>query len=399
MKFPRLLLPSVILLLAISACKNDLNLNAPYREMPSIYAVISGQEKIHTIRVNKIFLGEGDANVMAKVADSVNYGPGELTITLDRYESGSGYKKQINACPTCSDDPSTPINEKQTVVFRDSVVQANPNGAFSTTQRIYVSSADLHEGPVILNSSGVNINTNWKVFGDYILTVKNNKTGNVFRAKSTAVDSIRPGFKPLNSPYYPYPAGWNVEDDFIDYSVQDKSYSVRFNFNDAQVYQLVVRLHFYDSLSPFNINRYMDYVGNNLDLSRDKRTGVGGSSYLQQDFKGRDVFNAASAMLKKLGLTNDVFGRKVYMVEYLVYSSTQDYADYLEFVKPSLNIAQEKPLYSNFENRSALGIFTFRSRFSVKKMPSRTFISSFAYEPGTCGYLFFTADLSRKGCQ
>lgn len=72
----------------------------PLTEMPSIYAVLSAQEKISMIGWIG-FLGEGDANVMAKVADSINYNEGELLITLDRYEAGSNYKKQINACPTC----------------------------------------------------------------------------------------------------------------------------------------------------------------------------------------------------------------------------------------------------------------------------------------------------------
>ena len=86
------------------------------------------------------------------------------------------------------------------------------------------------------------------------------------------------------------------------------------------------------------------------------------------------------------------------MIEYFVYASTQDYVDYMEFVKPSLNISQNKPLYSNFENRDALGIFTFRSRLSVKKRMSNNFLTEFRNNPATCKYLFFTADLSRKGC-
>ena len=74
---------AAVLLSLLTSCKNDLQLNAPYKEIPSIYAVLNPQENIQMIRVNKDFLGEGDANAMAKVADSVNYKPGELTITLE----------------------------------------------------------------------------------------------------------------------------------------------------------------------------------------------------------------------------------------------------------------------------------------------------------------------------
>ena len=79
---------AVVLLLTVvmfTTCRNDLELNAPYKEIPSIYAVINPSEPVHVIRINKVFLGEGDANAMAKVADSVNYPAGELTVTLRRF--------------------------------------------------------------------------------------------------------------------------------------------------------------------------------------------------------------------------------------------------------------------------------------------------------------------------
>jgi hypothetical protein len=234
-----------------------------------------------------------------------------------------------------------------------------------------------------------------------LLTVKNNRTGNVFKAKSTIVDSIAPtNTKPFVAPYYPYPYDpVRPESDYIDYSELEKTYSVRFNPNSAQVYQVAIRLHFLDSMSPWNAYRYVDYVGTNLDATRDKKIPAnGGTPYLLNEFKGKDLFSAAGIGMDKMGLTDNVIGRRMYMIEYFVYSSTQDYVDYMEFVKPSLNISQNKPLYSNFENRDAMGIFTFRSRHSVKKMLSKTFVSGFYYSSNTCKYLFFTADLSRKGC-
>src|ERR1041384_3099859 len=81
----------LLILLGLGACRNDLKLNAPYREMPSIYAVLNPDDTVQIIRINKVFLGEGDANVMAKVADSVNYGTDELTVTLTRSVSGKQY--------------------------------------------------------------------------------------------------------------------------------------------------------------------------------------------------------------------------------------------------------------------------------------------------------------------
>lgn len=129
----------------------------------------------------------------------------------------------------------------------------------------------------------------------------------MFKAKSSILDSVRingnvngpTSIRPLTYPFYPYPAGWANEEDFVDYSVPDKSYSVRFTPNDAQIYQLVIRIHFYDSINPSNINRYVDCCGNNLDLARDKRTGGLSSVYMQQDFKGKDVLMRQELALVK----------------------------------------------------------------------------------------------------
>jgi hypothetical protein len=392
----RVFLLLFIATIVFSSCKNDLKLNAPYKEIPSIYAVLSPQENVHIIRVNKVFLGEGDANAMAKVADSVNYPAGELTITLDRYESGTNYSKQINAAPQ-----ETNPAKRKTITFHDSIIQADA-GSFSSTQRVYVAYEDLHEGPPFRpsTSGGIEANPNWKVSGDYILTVKNNRTGNIFKARSTIVDSVRQSsYRPFTGyPVYPYPAGWSVLEDFVDYSTTEKSYSVKFTPNDASIYQLVVRFNFKENIGTGEVYRSAEYVGSNLDAVRDRKTSPLGA-YLSTDFLGKDIFNAVGVSMAHQGLTDQVASRKMYMVEFLVYSSTKDYADYMEFVKPSLSISQSKPLYSNFDNRDALGIFTFRTRSRLAKEMSNSFINAFSDNPSTCQYKFVTVDDQQRGCK
>lgn len=383
----------VIFLLAFvfNSCKNDLKLNAPYKEVPSIYAVINPQDKIQIIRVNKVFLGEGNANDMAQVADSINYQPGDLTITLSRFVNGT----QVDACPTCAaSDP-----DKKTITFRDSVVQAVP-GAFNTQQRVYVSSAELRQGFPTPNSNGINTNPNWKVSGDYVLTVKNNKTGNIFTSKTTAVDSVSGNqfSAPIQAPFYPYAAGTSPNSPpYIDYSAQNSTFFVTYAPRDGTIYQVIIRLHFYDVL--FNGNKdykYVDYtLGNQYSKDAQK---IAGQSVLRADFKGKDVFAAAGIGLSKMNLNTSIIARKMYKIQYMIYSSTNDYSDYLQFVAPSLNISQSKPLYSNFDDRAALGIFTFRSRCSVTKEMSTSFVSEFQSNTNTCSYQFYNYDESRQGC-
>jgi hypothetical protein len=96
---------------------------------------------------------------------------------------------------------------------------------------------------------------------------------------------------------------------------------------------------------------------------------------------------------------NDIIGRRVNYLEYIIYSSTLEYSDYMDYIKPSLSINQNKPLYSNFEDAAALGVFTFRSRRSVTKQASTFFLNAIASNPSTCSYKFFNQFLTVSGCK
>lgn len=362
--------------LFLFSCKNELNINAPYKEVPTVYAVLCPQEQIQIIRVNKVFLGEGDANQMAKVADSINYPAGELSISLERFVNG------VAAW-------STPSNANHTITFRDSIVQANP-GAFNTTQRVYVTSDKLYTS------------------GQYVLKIKNTKSGNEFVAKANAIDSIKTGangFPPFCPPYYPVTPGsvspldlpaWNAA--YIDFSVQGQTYSPKFFPNEGAIYTMMLRFHFYDYPSGFNIDsipRYVDYNFGNQYI-KDLRT-IQNFKVFAFDFRGQDLFNAVGYNLSKMNLNKSI-SRKMYKMQAFAYTSTQDYVDYLQFTAPSLSIAQDKPIYSNFENRAAMGIFTFRTRHSVYKEMASPFVSQFSFNQYTCQYHFLTATGFYQGC-
>jgi hypothetical protein len=343
-------------LLFFSGCKNDLNLNAPYKEIPSIYAVLNPFESIQMIRINKVFLGVGDANQMAKIADSVNYQPDEITVTLKH-----------------SSNPHI-------ITFRDSVVQT-ADGAFNTTQRVYVSFEKLDST------------------GTYTLIVKNNHTGNVFTASASPIDRVNAnqGYGPLSPPYYPYPSGANSG--FINYSAVSPTItvgSVLFQPVDrAQIYQVVIRSHFYNDLGATKTYDFVDYVFNDVKTTR----LLSGTTYINVTFKSVDYFSNIGLGLSSKNLGSGALGRKMWLMEYFVYASTQEYVDYIQFSQPSLSLNQNKPLYSNFDKNAALGIFTFRSSCIAQKELDPVFVNAFSYNPYTCNYNFYDSNNRIEGCR
>ena len=333
----------VLLALAFSACKNDIKLNAPYKEIPTIYAVLNPNEAVQMIRVNKVFLSETDANEVAKIADSVNYKPNEITGSLNH------------------------SNKPGVITFSESVVTTQ-DGAFSTTQRVYVSDVKL------------------ETYGIYTLTVKNNNTGNVFTSTTTAIDHISPAQTSnlFSTPFYPFPANTSPNL-YIDYSKLIQKYNVRFNPNDPLVYKITMRFHFHDSLfSGVNVDRYADFTSSNIQRK--------GYAEILFSFTGEEVLSGLGVALSKLKLDNDIYGRRMDRIEYIFNSTTQDYVDYLQYAAPSLSINQNKPLYSNFKEKKALGIFTFRTTFSLSKNLSSFYLNTIATNPNTC-YKFYKSDL------
>lgn len=340
----------------VFSCKNELKLNAPYKEYPSIYAVLNPYEKIQVIRINKVFLGEGDANQMAKVADSVNYQPDEITVTLKH-----------------SSNPKV-------IVFRDSVV-TTAEGAFNRNQRVYISNEKLD------------------TTGTYTLIVKNTHTGNEFRAKADVIPRIsaNQGFGPLTPPYYPYPPG--TLSGYINYSSPTPTNvvgSILFQpVSKAKIYKVVVRTHFYNDMGVNGTSYdYVDYV---FDDPKGTRT-LSQVSYVNITFRSGDYFSNMGVGMSRKNLP-EVNGRKVYLIEYLVYATSQEYLDYLQYAAPSLSLNQNKPLYSNFDNQAALGIFTFRSTCLVQKEPDPVFVNAFSSNPNTCKYTFYDSNNTVLGCK
>lgn len=358
-----------ISILLFSSCKNDLNINAPYKEIPSVYAILTPQEPIQMIRINKVFLGDGNANVMAKVPDSVNYQPGDLTVMLERYYDGV----KTSAAST----PTGPTNE---VIFRDSVIQTE-EGAFATTQRVYVTNLKLYS------------------FGIYKLTIKNNKTGKIFTAQTNAIDSVAvTGLPPFAPPYYPVAySPSNTPSYYVNFS-KPVQYIVRTKeAKGAFIHDLTIRLHYYDSLNN-GVKNYHSLDYGFFPKQLYEQEDFGGNKYFVFRFNGSDLFLEYANMLAKQPNPPGLLGRRTYKIDLISYAATQEYYDYLQFASPSLSFAQEKILYSNFDNKTALGLFTFRTRCLISKHIANEYADEFAYNKYTCGYRFYTSALTLPGC-
>lgn len=74
--------------LMLSACSNDFEVTAPWKEIPVVYGILSPQDTAHYIRIEKAFLDpEVSALTIAKIADSLYYPESAIMVFLERTDN------------------------------------------------------------------------------------------------------------------------------------------------------------------------------------------------------------------------------------------------------------------------------------------------------------------------
>ncbi len=367
----------LIITLAFTSCKNDLDVLAPGEESVSVYGVINPNQSVQNIRINKVYLTEGDALVAGQDANQINYAPGELTVTLQRFMSGS-------TTPTLTTVGNA---TKKEIVLTETVV-TTAGGTFSQDQRIWQTTDKLFKT------------------GEYKLIIKNNSTGAEFTSQTVVFDSISSGnYMPLkyyiipSNPGNSYPnhgnyvtggvPGTNTPDAaYINYALPPltQSQSIRFkSIANARLYNVVMRFHYLDSLTDNStVNKYVDYNFPTL-----KSSNLNGNEDLSLSFSEESFYTNTATQVSKNSVANLVSRRALYM-EYIVYAGSQNLSDFLQINAPSTSIAQDKPLYTNITG--GVGIFASTSRFSIGKDLLDDFINEIACNSNTKSLRFVRFD-------
>jgi len=73
----------------VSSCETEVDLMGPYKSTPVIVGILDYTVDTQFVRINRTFLGEGDANVYAGIRDSVEYNAAEVEAWLYKKRNGS----------------------------------------------------------------------------------------------------------------------------------------------------------------------------------------------------------------------------------------------------------------------------------------------------------------------
>lgn len=359
-------------MVGLTSCKNNLDVLAPGEEMVSVYGIINPNEPVQNIRINKVYITDGDALAAAQNANTINYDTSEIRVTLQRFMGGS-------TTPTLT----TVGNATKKEIVLTGTVITTASGSFSPNQTIWQTSDKLYST------------------GNYKLTVKIKSTGKEITSTTTSLDSVKSYNKmpfiylPNPNPTLAYPmhCGYVLDSPpgtgtkqiaYVDYSNVTATSPFRIKFSsiaDARLYSVIMRFHYKTiSMTDDTTNHYADY--NFLPL---KSSTLAGGEAMEVSFNPPDFYTNLALQINKNNETN-VKTRVSHYMEYIIYAGDENLSTFLQINQPSNTIAQDKPNYSNING--GVGVFATRSRSSITKELWSSFIDEIADNPATSSLLF-----------
>ena len=253
----------VMLFSLFGGCSNKLNLLAPYKESVSVYGLLNQSDAIHYIRIERVFLGEGNAYTMAQNQDSIYFKSGELKVSLQRWNKYTGQQVSVDV----------PISPSMEIVLTDTLMQADA-GIFNQNERVYKTNHKLHT------------DTNCV----YKLIIHNNKTGKEFTAQTGLVDNFQliqvRGANNTLGPYYDSLIPLNI--------VPGNQGIVTCQYNspaNAGVCSLTMRL-FYTEYNGGGVSKYVD-----LGLGTYYTSTIFGGELQKFDYLGTSLLSYIAASI------------------------------------------------------------------------------------------------------
>lgn len=300
MKIKRL---SAFLLLSCSllvvSCDNEIDLTATYQEIGVIYGVLSPKDSIHIVRIQKAFLGEGNANVMAQVPDSIYY-PDILDVQMHRIKDGV-------------DLGSFPLTRY--------IGPPKDDGFFPSTPNILYKS----NGEILSRDS------------EYKIVVRNTQTGHIFQAQTPIVDSIR-----VLRPTAVEKIRWaNVNPVLVEYVPTA----------NGKVYNLTIRFHYSEEIAGSGniVEKYIDWIFPNEIVNNPENI-----SSIRKEIPGENFYKFVDQKLAPVQNLNRYAGK----LDFIYAAGAEFLANYIAINQATTSILTTPPYYSNVEGGT--GIFSSR---------------------------------------
>jgi len=306
-----------IAITTLAGCSTDLDINAPYKDITIVYGLLNMRDSVHYVKINKAFLGEGDAYVYAQIPDSNEWGDGAIsTARIHRLENGER-TQSFDLTPTT-------ITDREPGIF------------YAPDQKVYTF-RETFTDDILQNGVSVPIylNPNWEYELD--LVVK----GEAISARTTivndfsfqAADQVISNAVNLINPngFAEFELNWTSNQD-------GKRYVADYRFNYREVRGTDTTDHSFTQ-------RLGTDVSSNSNSTEAMSTLMDGAAF----FSTVATLIAEDATVDKRIFTG---------IDFVVSVANDEFHTFLTLSEPVSGIIEDRPSYSNVTN--GYGIFAAR---------------------------------------
>jgi hypothetical protein len=299
---------TLLLCSVLFSCSTDFDLTAEYKETAIVYGLLNLSDTDHYVRIQKAFLDEQNALLLATNPDSIYYG-NELQVRVIR--TNNGVEDEVH------------VLER---VNGDTLGLPKDEGIFANSPNIlYRFSANLNPDRI------------------YSLELLNTQTGNVVRSQTPVVDDFQMLF-PLSG------QSWNPMAT-IPLNVQWRSAM------HGRVYDLVIRFY-YREWPKDDISNVTQKSVDVLLAQNIVAPNTNGGVTMMQPLDGRGFFQALTFYIEENPLVERQVETNAF--DFILYVGGEELYNYIRVNQAQLGIASQSSLspYTNIEN--GLGIFSTR---------------------------------------
>lgn len=323
--------------LSITSCKTEIDLTGDYKQIPIVVGILNQSDSIQYVRVNRTFLGPGDANQIAQIADSNYFNDVEVTVT-----------ETING-------------NSRSWTLRDTTIEDKEPGAFYTSPNIvYYFQVDPNESHNI-NSQTAQLNDD----ALYRLDIVIDGGAKRYYATTNLVSGAS-----ITSPSANQPMNFNTFENGSSVAIKNKDVLIGLNVGNG------ARLDY---------EYYLDYEEHTASGSETVRKTY---NFFEEAFDGPGVTASATlgaaSMYSWLGnvVPNDpdVLKRSIIGGGIDVHIASEEFNQYIIASQPVSSLSQTKPSYTNIieivtnddgtvteSNENAIGFFGSRTTVSYYK--------------------------------
>jgi hypothetical protein len=359
----------VVIYSLFGGCSNKLNILAPYKESVSVYGLLDTTDAISYIRVERVFLGAGNAYTMAQNPDSVYFTSGELTVSLQRWNLYTGAQVSVDV----------PASANMQIVLTDTLMQLEA-GTFNQNARIYKTNHRLYA-----------YDTNCV----YKLIIQNNKTGKQYTAQTPMVADFQlidvSGVDNAIGPAY----GSGTSSNPLNI-VPGNQGVVTCQYNspvNAGVCSLTMRLFYTENDGGINNPKYVD-----LGLGTYYPSSTVGGLNQTFDYLGTSLLSYIAAAIPVPARPS--ITRTADSVEFLLIAGGPNLALYNQ-VNAATPLSQNVPNYTNISG--GIGVFSSRYQKSIGRILSSSFnqacLDTLAGSSITCKLQFLNYNGTLVPCQ